>query len=46
MLAGTDYNAAADVDKDGEITVADFEYLAKYIVGAMTYAQLCALGAN
>ena len=46
MLAGTDYNAAADVDKDGEITVADFEYLAKYIVGAIDYAKLCALGAN
>lgn len=42
-IAANGYVAEADVDKDGEITVFDFEYLAKYLVGELTYAELCAL---
>ena len=43
LIAKGEYLAQADMDKDGAITVADFEYLAVYHVGGMTYAELCML---
>ena len=41
-IAENGYVAEADIDKDGEITVFDFEYLAQYLVGEFNYADLCA----
>lgn len=42
LVAENGYVAEADIDKDGEITVFDFEYLAEYLVGEFNYADLCA----
>jgi len=38
------YNAMADIDKDGKVTVADFGYLMQYISGQIDYNELCAIG--
>ncbi len=38
------YNAMADIDKDGKVTVADFGYLMQYISGEIAYNELCAIG--
>ena len=43
LIANEEYLAEADVDKDGAITVRDFEFLAEYHVGGMTYEELCML---
>lgn len=43
LIANEEYLAEADIDKDGAITVRDFEFLAEYHVGGMTYAELCML---
>lgn len=42
LVAENGYVAEADIDKDGEITVFDFELLAQYLVGQFDYADLCA----
>jgi hypothetical protein len=42
LVAENGYVAEADIDKDGEITVFDFELLAQYLVGEFGYADLCA----
>lgn len=42
LIAENRYVAEADINKDGAITVFDFEYLAQYLVGEFGYADLCA----
>ena len=39
-----EYNSAADIDKDGEITVADFMALQGYLLGKVTYEELVMSG--
>ena len=40
------YNVAADIDKDGEITLDDYGYLRQYLAGYLTYEELCAIGTD
>lgn len=42
LVAERGYVAEADIDKDGEITLTDFDLLAKYLVGTKTYEDICA----
>ena len=40
------YNAAADIDKDGDVDLVDAGYVKQYIAGLLTYEQLCAIGTD
>ena len=42
LVAERGYVAEADIDMDGEITLTDFDLLAKYLVGTKTYEDICA----
>ena len=42
--SGVEYNSAADIDKDGEITLADFMALQGYLLGKVTYEELVMSG--
>lgn len=37
------YNAMADINKDGKVDLTDFGYLMQYIIGEITYNELCAI---
>ena len=44
LIIANEYDAAADLDKDGVITLADYLYLFNFLSGAMSYDEIVALG--
>jgi hypothetical protein len=43
---GVDYDVTLDLNKDGLLTISDLRALSDYIVGNLTYDQVCALAAD
>lgn len=44
LIVGNEYDAAADLDKDGTVTLADYLYMFNFLSGAMDYEDIVALG--
>lgn len=44
LIVANEYDAAADLDKDGVVTLADYLYLFNFLSGAMDYEEIVALG--
>lgn len=42
LITNGEYDVTADLDRDGEITLADFEILYTYITGGITYENILA----
>lgn len=42
LITNGEYDVTADLDRDGEITLADFEILYTYITGGITYEDILA----